>query len=240
MDSCSSRFVCDYMPTLELPPEVPAWAVNYAKKVIAKYKIDKSHDLGHLTNVAAYAKRILERIPTNVQLHPDLDRSTAVFLIILAAFVHDLIDKKYMDEDAGFVELELEMGRNGILPDHILIIEIIVKRMSYSKRVARRKKGLPDFDGECKTMTEIVSDADLLDGYDWTRCLAYQERVRNDETKFARCKWVMVERVLGYIGDTQTPGFFSTDVAREMARPYHAALKCVMESGFFGGIVAKL
>ena len=64
--------------------------------VSAKYGIDESHDVSHSMNVLHYAHNIYE---SQVCICPLL--KTYQRVIYIAALLHDMCDKKYMDETEG-------------------------------------------------------------------------------------------------------------------------------------------
>jgi hypothetical protein len=63
-----------------------------------------------------------------------IDNSVARDIIGDAAFAHDLIDGKYMDESSAVKTLRSVFLQNGYDPEHLEIIVYIITNMSFSKR----------------------------------------------------------------------------------------------------------
>ena len=110
---------------------------NFILLTTSKYGIDESHDISHSMNVLHYAQDIYE---TQVYVYPPLKHYERV--IYIAALLHDMCDKKYMDEKIGsqeifsYLEPRIEYGEN-------LLINKIITTMSYSKV---KKDGFPVFE----------------------------------------------------------------------------------------------
>ena len=65
-----------------------------------KFNIDESHSLKHSMEVYNFALRIYEsELITNAYLEQQKD------IIIIAAILHDTIDKKYVTEETGIAEI---------------------------------------------------------------------------------------------------------------------------------------
>ena len=65
-----------------------------------KYNIDESHDISHSMDVLHFANDIYEQ---QVYLYPPLKNYKNV--IQICALLHDMCDKKYMDEKTGSQEI---------------------------------------------------------------------------------------------------------------------------------------
>ena len=65
-----------------------------------KYNIDESHDISHSMDVLHFANDIYEQ---QVYLYPPLKDYKNV--IQICALLHDMCDKKYMDEKTGSQEI---------------------------------------------------------------------------------------------------------------------------------------
>ena len=102
-----------------------------------KYNIDESHDISHSMDVLHFANDIYEQ---QVYLYPPLKNYKNV--IQICALLHDMCDKKYMDEKTGsqeifsYLEPRIESREN-------LLINKIITTMSYSKV---KKDGFPVFE----------------------------------------------------------------------------------------------
>jgi len=108
----------------------------------AKYNIDESHGIIHSMQILHYADNIYENEKYN---YPILQNETQKKIIYTAAILHDMCDKKYMDEEEGI--LEMHDRWNNIFvgeTDYKNTLDIateIMKTMSYSKV---KKSGFPD------------------------------------------------------------------------------------------------
>ena len=154
----------------------------------AKYKIDESHDISHSMDVLhnAYAIYEIEKdICPIVKEHRNI--------IYIAAALHDMCDKKYMDEKEGIKEIETFL-ESKISDDEMDVILSIITTMSYS---TVKTNGYPDL-GIYQTAYHIVREADLLSAYNFDRCVIYGIKAKKDsfETTFARAETLFNERVL--------------------------------------------
>ena len=136
-----------------------------------KYEIDESHGLSHSLNVLHYSRKIYE---SEVKNYPILKNQEN--LIYVSAVLHDMCDKKYMDERDGLNEIEKFLHCNNLLsPVEINVSKQIMSTMSYSKV---KKDGFPDM-GCYQKAYHIVREADLLTAYDFDRCIIYQMNKNN-------------------------------------------------------------
>lgn len=162
-------------------------------KISAKYNIDESHSLKHSMEVYKFAKEIYE---SELDMNPYLKGQVRV--IFASAILHDMCDRKYMEEAKGIADIKENM--NFVLTaEELEIVEKIITTMSYSKV---KRYGYPDL-GKYQLAYHITREADLLAAYDLDRCiifgmmvdrLVYSEAAARAETLFA-------ERVLKYIDD---------------------------------------
>ena len=128
-----------------------------------KFNIDESHSLKHSMEVYNFALRIYEsELITNAYLEQQKD------IIIIAAILHDTIDKKYVTEETGIAEI-CEHLKDYIDIEKLNIIFKIITTMSYS---TVKKNGFPVL-GEYQLAYHIVREADLLAAYDIDRCIMY-------------------------------------------------------------------
>ena len=97
-----------------------------------KYNIDSSHDITHSMDVLHYAHNIYKK---EVYLNPGIKSHENI--IYLASTLHDMCDKKYMDETENLQKIEnfltphISKGETNAIYD-------IINTMSYSKV---KKKG---------------------------------------------------------------------------------------------------
>ena len=175
----------------------------------AKHKIDESHGLTHSMNVLQYANRIYEEEVTKKPWIRDHER-----IIYTSAIVHDMCDKKYMNQVDGVNEIETFL-RTKIPQKEIDITSKIISSMSYS---TVKKVGFPDL-GEYQTAYHIVREADLLTAYDFDRAMVFHMRMvdGNIERAYQNARTVFIDRVLKHNED----GLFFTDFARKESLVLH-------------------
>lgn len=128
-----------------------------------KYNIDESHGLSHSMNVLNFVDNIYEsEIPENPFL------SNQKTIIYVSAILHDMCDKKYVDEKNGITDIcDFLSGEINELDTKVVLD--IISTMSYSKV---KKAGFPDLK-EYQLAYHIVREADLLTAYDFDRCMVY-------------------------------------------------------------------
>ena len=140
--------------------------VHFVLLTTKKYQIDESHGLSHSMNVLHYANKIYE---DEVKSYPILKNQEK--LIYVSAILHDMCDKKYLDEAAGLREIESFLQEEDALsPTEINMSKQIMSTMSYSKV---KQVGFPIMGGYQKAY-HIVREADLLTAYDFDRCIIYK------------------------------------------------------------------
>ena len=202
---------------------LPECIVNFVKKTAVEYNIDESHGVNHSYRVFNYARLILiDLLSKKTTLIEGQDNTTSIAIILVAAFVHDMCDKKYIDESIGISRIRDHLA---IIYENKMIDDIvsIITKISYSKRLERLNKGLPMIDnGDLQLATEIVCDADMLDAYLPERCLTYQNfhNPGNDEINRRYAKNLLKTRVLQY-----RDKFLNTEKALELAIPLHHSLE---------------
>jgi len=130
----------------------------------SKYNIDSSHGLLHSMNVLHYTKSIYDMEAISNENVKHYER-----VIYVSAILHDMCDKKYMDEEKGIQEIESFLQEK-IWDWEICSVKNIISTMSYSKV---KVSGFPDL-GELQYAYNIVREADLLSAYDFDRCMAYR------------------------------------------------------------------
>jgi len=137
-----------------------------------KYNIDSSHSEIHSMDVVRFADDIYR---SQLQMFPYLEDQTNV--IYSAAILHDMCDKKYMNQDEGIKEIE-EFLQDKLRDEEIYYTKRIIETMSYS---TVKKNGYPDL-GDYQTAYHVVREADLLSAYDFDRCVTYQLNQGSDLT----------------------------------------------------------
>lgn len=195
------------------------YSFQYVTKTSELYNIDESHSLRHSMDVFHYANEIyqseleLSQIgKSQFVLSPFLQEQQKI--IFTSAILHDMCDKKYMDEKEGIELLKTSMKDH--LTDHELeVVCSIISTMSYS---TVKKNGYPDL-GIYNFAYHIVREADLLAAYDIERCVIYKMKQFSYTYLDAllEMKTLFETRILLYISDN----LFMTDYSKKKARELH-------------------
>jgi HD superfamily phosphodiesterase len=179
---------------------------HYVLLASKKHNIDESHGLSHSMNVLHFANEIYQ---SEVLSKPYLKEQKRV--IFVAAVLHDMCDKKYVEEEVGIQDIA------AFLDDQMPRCEIdvtknIIQTMSYSKV---KKSGYPDL-GRYQTAYHIVREADLLTAYDFDRCIIYNMHRANGDVNeaFGDADRLFANRVLKHNDD----GLFLTDYSLRVSR----------------------
>ena len=139
------------------------YSLNYVINTTYRLNIDESHGLKHSLEVLHYAEEIYN---SEVIKYPFLEKQREI--IYTSAILHDMCDKKYMDQEKGIemIKNHMKIHMNN---DQLEIMDKIISTMSYS---TVKKNGFPEL-GEYQLAYHIVREADLLSAYDIDRCLIY-------------------------------------------------------------------
>ena len=138
-------------------------AFQFVIQTSQEYCIDESHALKHSMEVFNFANNIYE---SELKSYPHITGQREI--IGLAAIVHDMCDKKYMNETVGIINIKNYM--KDYLPEEELdVVTNIISGMSYS---TVKKKGYPDL-GKYQHAYHIVREADLLAAYDFDRSVIF-------------------------------------------------------------------
>jgi HD superfamily phosphodiesterase len=140
------------------------------------YNIDESHSLKHSMDVYKYANKIYNAEVLDNQYLLEHKR-----IIDTSAILHDMCDKKYMNQTEGveriknYLEDYMPYNDIGQIVDvyqnnEIKPIVDIISTMSYS---TVKKNGFPNL-GPYQLAYNIVREADLLSSYDFDRCIMYK------------------------------------------------------------------
>ena len=141
-----------------------SYLYNFVLTTSRLYNIDESHSLKHSMDVYNYANKIYELEVLNNQYLKEHK-----VIIDTSAILHDMCDKKYMNQDEG-IERIITLLNNEIPDDQIKPIVDIVSTMSYS---TVKKNGFPNL-GNYQLAYNIVREADLLTSYDFDRCIMFK------------------------------------------------------------------
>lgn len=168
----------------------------------SKYNMDESHGIMHSMNVLNYAHDIYE---SELSKYPFLVDQQKI--IYVSAALHDMCDRKYIDEDVGIKQIQ-EFLEDRMEENEIEITKKIITTMSYSKV---KKYGFPEL-GEYQPAYHIVREADLLSAYDFDRCMTYKMKQSNEnfENSFHDAKKLFEGRMFQHNND----GLFISDYSK--------------------------
>ncbi len=179
--------------------------ITFILIVTSKYKIDETHDISHSMDVLHYVNNIYEQ---QVYIYPPLKKYQKI--IFVAALLHDMCDKKYMDEDEGIKEI-CSYLKPRMETDEVEIIKKIITTMSYSKI---KKVGFPEFTDMTESWSyHVVREADLLSAYNFDRCMIYHIKKNNGdlESSFHIAEELFNNRVFKHNDD----GLLLTEYSKE-------------------------
>jgi HD superfamily phosphodiesterase len=182
---------------------------NYVIITSKENNIDESHSLKHSMDVYYNSNKILEY---EIKKYPNLINYKDI--IYSSAILHDMCDKKYMNEIEGSKKIE-EYLKSYIEKDKIDKIIKIITSMSYS---TVKKYGYPNLDLLDSRSYHIVREADLLASYDFDRCIMYQMYKYNDnyEDSFKIAKELFENRVLKYNSENLFTSEYSKLVSKNL------------------------
>lgn len=185
---------------------------TYIALISKKYNIDESHGMKHSMDVVQFAHTILHGEFT---AYPFLREQEKV--IYTAALLHDMCDKKYMNEEEGISDLEKFIG-DKFTEEELSATKNIIKTMSYSKVMKSGTACFPDLN-KWQQAYHIVREADLLAAYDFDRCMIYQmEKLNGDfDTALIDAKQLFDNRVFKHFDH----GLFLTVKGQELGRSLH-------------------
>ena len=147
---------------------------RYVLSTTINKNIDESHAVAHAMDVLRNTHQIFL---LEVKKHSILEKQE--YVIYIAAVLHDMCDKKYMDEEDGIIELNKILYHNDIIKhvneEDIDAIKNIIRTMSYS---TVKENGFPDL-GKYQHAYHIVREADLLAAYDFERAMIYHMYQKN-------------------------------------------------------------
>jgi HD superfamily phosphodiesterase len=184
-------------------------AFQYVINTSKKYNIDESHALKHSVDVFHYANKIVHaEFPNNRFLEQQTD------IISASAIMHDMCDKKYVNENNGIIEMDNFM-KDYMNSHQREMVANIVSTMSYS---TVKSSGYPDF-GAYQLAYHIVREADLLTAYDVDRCIIYGMMKEHLSYKDSaqRALALFEHRVLKYRSDN----LFITDYSKQESLILH-------------------
>jgi len=171
-----------------------------------KYSIDESHGLGHSMDVLVNAHTIYT---SEVLKNPLLITQERV--IYTSAIIHDMCDKKYMDQNEGILAIETFLNDKMSLSE-IDVCKKIIATMSYS---TVKKSGFPDLN-EYQLAYHIVREADLLSAYDFDRCIIYNMNHLHGDlmSSYNDAKILFEKRIFKHFDD----GLFITEYSKNKGK----------------------
>ena len=146
--------------------------INFILTISIKYNIDESHGIMHSMNVVNYAHKIF-----NSEVYKNNYLIEQEEVIYISSLLHDMSDKKYIDEDEGMTEI-INLLKNEVNNNDIVMIKKIISNVSYSKV---KKQGFPELH-EYQMAYHVVREADLLAAYDFDRCMLYNIHMQTKPT----------------------------------------------------------
>lgn len=227
------------MENITRPSEIPEWMWEYVKKVTKNF--DSSHDLQHFVNVYNYTDLLIDAEENfdikGLEDYGDesLNQKRTRKILLHAAFLHDVIDRKYVNEQSSIDDMYREFSERGYPMEDLATILLLIINMSFSKRKARRLKGKSDFkitknSWWLQRSLEILCDADMLDAYRPERVVTYQNTKHpNDVLKIDKwCKTIFVKRILAYLPEN----YITTETARKLAVEMHRKIEKFVEEHY--------
>jgi len=192
---------------------------HYVLLSCKKYNIDESHGLPHAMNILLYANHIYEEEAAQYPVLKEQEK-----IIYVSAVLHDMCDKKYMNEADGLQEIQAYMQQQisaeyQLSPEEMESVSNIISSMSYTKV---KRVGFPHL-GEYQRAYHIVREADLLCAYDFDRCMIYNMKTTGADIQsaFHNADNLFASRVLKQIHD---PLFFTRYSLREAPTLHIGAL----------------
>jgi hypothetical protein len=183
--------------------------LRFVQMTSMKHKIDESHSLGHSMEVVHYTNHIYM---DNVIKYPELHNQAAV--IYTAAIIHDMCDKKYLDQKDGIHQIN-DLLKHKMNYHEIDKIDQIISTMSYS---TVKKNGYPDL-GNYQMAYHIVREADLLTAYDFDRSIIYH--MYKTDGDFLKSYENAVDLFNNRVLKHHTDNLFITDYSKKKGMELH-------------------
>lgn len=183
---------------------------HFVMLMTAKHKIDDSHGIKHSMDVLHFAKNIYDHECAKNTLLMGQEK-----VIFVSAVVHDLCDKKYMNESVGISEIQDFLKDTHLVEnEEIDAVKNIISTMSYS---TVKKNGYPNL-GKYQHAYHIVREADLLSAYDFDRCMIYSIAKKHDtvETAYTEAKTLFHNRILKYDHDQLLISEYSRNASKKL------------------------
>jgi HD superfamily phosphodiesterase len=195
---------------------------NFIVLTCRKYNIDESHGLIHSMDVLNKANNI---ILNESKINVDKE------IVFTSALLHDMCDKKYMDEQIGITNIKRFLSSDlNYKKEKIDVIGDIIGTMSYSKI---KKNGFPEL-GNYQNEFNIVREADLLAAYDIDRAIIYNmtKSKNNFESAFINSKLLYYDRMAKHHDDqlftfnyTKSEGYKLNELCIKKINEYNKLLQ---------------
>jgi hypothetical protein len=151
-----------------------------------------------------------ENYLSQLDMFPYLEEQTNV--IYSAAILHDMCDKKYMNQDEGVKEIEYFL-KDKLTKEEIYYTKRIMETMSYS---TVKRHGYPRRMGQYEMAYHVVREADLLSSYDFDRSMIYHMNKGNNlVTSYYNALDLFYTRVFNY----NTDKLLISDYSQKMSVP---------------------
>jgi hypothetical protein len=182
---------------------------KYVFVTTTKFNINESHGMKHSMDVLNFAHKIYKS-----ESYKGNDLKKYEKIIYTSAILHDMCDKKYVDQNTGLKDINYFLKEKASFSE-ITMINHIISTMSYS---FVKKNGFPNF-GQHQLVYHIVREADLLAAYDFDRCLIYNiHKMDGNVTKaFSDSKTLFENRIFKHNIDN----LFITDFSKEESLILH-------------------
>ena len=119
-------------PELEPHVELISKVASSVEEYMSNPEFDSSHDFAHIRRVVALAKHIYA---TENGLRKRSDQSTGVLVVVLAALLHDVDDRKYAVERLRKTSVHSILNQLEVDRNTAFAVEEVVKNVSYSEEV---------------------------------------------------------------------------------------------------------
>ncbi len=202
--------------------------INFVNHMCEIYSIDNSHGIEHSFGTMNMAGIIVDHyLAIETTIIESLTQSRASFIIKVTAFIHDMIDDKYVKDSDMFnanLSLDTLLTQLEFNLYEISIVHCIIDNMSYSKRQKIRKTGKDIDIGKYQLALAIIRDADLINAYNADRAWQFSvNNTPNDKNIYKTVYELMSNRVLTYHDNEIT-----TTIGKKLARIMHNTLEVVL------------
>ena len=182
--------------------------LRFAVLSINSFRIDESHGIFHSMNVLHHSHNILQsELPRN----PFLENHRNI--IYTSAILHDICDKKYVDQHDGVNYIKCFLEKETNLTDNEIEVSInIMETMSYS---TVKQNGYPDL-GPYQLSYHIVREADLLAAYEFDRSVVYN--MNNVDPLFTHSMMNALDLFDNRVFRHNADNLFVTDYSKELSQ----------------------